>query len=151
MLILYSCTYCLAELSVMAEREVEILSASEVYPYVVLSCNILPANESVRSRWILPNGQILAKSDERFLISIGATDFGRSSILVIPNLSYKDTGFYTCEAMRTGGKISSHVCDGFPVSSSIELLLEGECLKHRNSCTGVNNFCLFKYKCTWNN
>ena len=119
-----------AELSVQAENEVQIQPAYEgepINPFAILDCNIQPANASVRTRWILPDGRILQNSNERFRMAIGGAETGLSFLLVVQHLSYKDAGLYTCEVMERRVSVSSCNCDGFPLSSTVELFLQGRC------------------------
>ena len=140
-----------------AENAVQIQPTYEGEPLsvtAILVCNIQPANASVRTRWILPDGHITQNDQERYRMSMGKTGSEIYFFIIIQRLSYKDAGVYTCEAVERRVSVSSCNCNGFPLSSTVELVLQGMyllfyvvfvCVVHNASLWPINHVstCLF--------
>lgn len=108
------------ELTLQPEAQVKTLpeDVGQLNSFTFLLCNILPANASVISRWILPNGDVISDRAGRFITAQGDTPTGFSSLLVIQELSYRDAGYYTCEVVPTDECSCS-----FPPSATTEVQL----------------------------
>ena len=78
-------------------------------PGLPLSCGLEPdtlePNVNYTTRWIVPGGQIINSTEERFLFSESMVSIdGRQlpgTILVVINIFYQDAGTYICEGRST--------------------------------------------------
>ena len=129
-----------SELTLQPEAQVKTLpeDVGQLNSFTFLLCNILPANASVISRWILPNGDVISDRAGRFITAQGDTPTGFSSLLVIQELSYRDAGYYTCEVVPTDECSCS-----FPPSATTEVQLLGKrTLLYRFHCSNLIFACL---------
>ena len=112
---------------VQAENKVVVLpeAGSQLYTYASLVCYIQPQVGNVR--WITPDetNVLSIQPSGQYFITQGdvATISGENkyaSILIIEDVSYKNAGFYLCEAMDEDD------CSDFPKFAIIELVLKRE-------------------------
>ena len=95
-------------------------------PGIPLVCGLNPdtlePNVNYTTRWILPNGQTIASTQERFVFSESRVSVNNEplpgTILVVTGLSHQDAGTYTCEGRSTAPGASP-----LWASASIELQL----------------------------
>lgn len=118
----------LAELKVHAETELKLEPGVDRQPssFVIIICNVESVNATVPTRWVLPHGQIISRSVDRYQIGQGFNENGLwSTLLAVQNVSYKDAGYYTCEVAPSGVPRSQCECVDFPFSATTKLQLEG--------------------------
>lgn len=126
----------LTDLQVYSSPTVKILPDYDgrLNSFTFLTCIIEPRNVSVDVRWLLPSGDFVSSKSTnrtgRLRVNEGELALSEGSmfgsVLVIKNVSYRDSGLYTCEVREVNGEQCG--CEGqWPAVTSVELRFQGKC------------------------
>ena len=103
-----------------------------------LTCGIIPNTTEYTTRWTLPSGEMINGRgiSGQFIVSNNAiAQYPQGTLLGISNLSYNNSGNYTCSVEFTGGAQA-----GKTGSGTIQLSLLGECHKDKIKDTVGGHF-----------